>query len=780
MTKGEFRDLLRVLSAWEDIGELARDLLGVPVFAVDSDGDFIAGAKGLHPYCQEIHRERIGLERCRECYHAECFTPQAVEAGFTQFHCPGGLTVLAFPLGDGSGADASIVLGGVLLGAADRETYRRLTVALGLSPEILAKTAKSLPRASADQLGSAAQAIRARVGELGQHLGRYTRLTTRVEVLTKAVEGRMLTEPETDVSGLPGRSAFLDRAEEECQRAERYGEPLSVICLLIGGIGEGDDASAVAERERLLLHVANALQANTRRVEPVSRIGDSEFGVLVPRARRSQACHLADRLQALADETLQSAAGSEMAGVYQVRAGVASHTTGRATPAQLMDQALAAAHEALEDANNLVRVYASRVPSERAGALPRVVITGVGMITPYGIGKDVFWDGAVRGESSIRCLPDMEAEKLPTFIGGVVPDFDPEAFLNKKRVKRTGRSAHLAMGASRLAVEDAGLDLSAEDADRVAVVTGTAVGGIEFAEDQHRRFIESGPDRVSPFLSVVLFAGAISSEVSMELGVHGPTITVSTGCSAGSDSVGYGLRAIQEGRADVVVAGGVEAPMRPIIMASFSAINALSSRNDEPEKASRPFDRERDGFVMSEAGVMLVLEELQHALKRDARIYGELLGYAATGDAFHMTRPAPDGAEATRCIEMALEDAHIAPEGIDHINAHGSSTPINDRTETMIMKNVFKDRAYHIPVVSTKSLVGHPIGASGAMELCSCLFALQDDVIHPTINYEYPDPDCDLDYCPNEPREAHLTTCLSNSFGFGGKNAALVVGRFQR
>jgi 3-oxoacyl-[acyl-carrier-protein] synthase II len=335
------------------------------------------------------------------------------------------------------------------------------------------------------------------------------------------------------------------------------------------------------------------------------------------------------------------------------------------------------------------------------------------------------------------------------------------------------------VAAADLGIEDAALNIEEEDRDRVGVVIGSAVGGLEFGEEQVAAYMQHGPKKVSPYLSIIVFAGAVSSEVSLHLGVKGPTITVSTGCSAGSDAIGYAFRNIKEGKADVMVAGGTDAPLRPVIFVSFCAINALSTRNDAPQKASRPFDLKRDGFVMSEGAAILILEELQHALKRGAKIYGEVVGYAATGDAFHMTRPSPDGEEAARAMQLALEEAQVKPEEVDYINAHGSSTPLNDKTETMVIKNIFGDHAYRLAVNSTKSLLGHPIGASGAIELGACLLSIQTGMLHPTINYEFFDPDCDLDYVPNVARPARVKVAASNSFGFGGKNATLVVRRFE-
>ncbi|MEW6679826.1 MAG: beta-ketoacyl-ACP synthase II, partial [bacterium] len=410
----------------------------------------------------------------------------------------------------------------------------------------------------------------------------------------------------------------------------------------------------------------------------------------------------------------------------------------------------------------------------------RCVITGIGIITPIGKEKGEFWANLVSGKSGISRITQFDISNMPVKIAGEVKDFDPLLYIDRKSVNRSDRATQLAIAATRLAIADALLSLEKEDRDRIPVIIGAGVGGLAFAEEQVARFIKNGPEKISPFLSIITFSGALSSMVSLAIGVKGPSITVSTGCPAGTDAIGYGFEAIRNNEAEIVITGGAEAPIRPVVIHSFYAMNALSLRNDEPEKASRPFDAKRDGFVISEGAGIVILEELNHALKRNANIYGEILSYSSTNDAYHMTAPSPDGKAAAQCFRLALEGANIKPWDVSYINPHGSSTPLNDRTETNVIKDVFGESAYKIPVSSTKSMLGHSIGATGAIEAIICTLAIKNGFIPPTINYEYPDLECDLDYVPNIGRKANVEIAFSNSFGFGGKNSALVIGKYRK
>ncbi len=408
----------------------------------------------------------------------------------------------------------------------------------------------------------------------------------------------------------------------------------------------------------------------------------------------------------------------------------------------------------------------------------RVVVTGLGVIAPVGIGKDEFWKALVAGKSGVRPISRFDPALFPCRIAAEVPDFRPEEFMEKKEARRMDRFAQFAVAAARLAVADAGLALEKMDPGRVGVVLGSGIGGITTLEEQMKVLTEKGPGKVSPFFVPMMIGNMAAGQVALALGPKGPSYTVVTACASGTDAVGEGLRLIQRGEAEVVLAGGTEAPITPIAIAGFCAMRAMSTRNEEPERASRPFDKERDGFVIGEGAGVLVLENLTHALERGARIYCEVAGYGATTDAYHITAPDPTGTGASEAIRRALADAGVAPEEVGYINAHGTSTELNDRVETLAIKSVFGERAYQIPVSSIKSMIGHLMGAAGAVELVATALAIATETLPPTINYEHPDPDCDLDYIPNTARKARVEVALSNSFGFGGHNAVVALRRF--
>lgn len=407
----------------------------------------------------------------------------------------------------------------------------------------------------------------------------------------------------------------------------------------------------------------------------------------------------------------------------------------------------------------------------------RVVITGVGIISPLGTGKEKFWTSLVSGKSGINPVTRFPAAEFPTRIAGEVKDFQVEDYLDRREAKRMDRFAQYAVAASRMAVADAGLNLEDEDPERIGVIFGTGIGGIETLEEQHQILLEKGPNRVSPFFVPMMIANMGAAQISIALGARGPNYTVVNACASSANAIGDAFRLIQRGGADVVITGGSEASVTPMALSGFCAMKALSTRNEEPEKASRPFDKMRDGFVLSEGAGVVILESLEHATKRGARIYAEFVGYGCTADAYHITAPAPGGTGPARAMALALQDAGLPPSMVSYINAHGTSTDLNDRYETEAIKRVFGEYAYRIPVSSTKSMTGHLLGAAGAVELIACILAVENGVIPPTINYEYPDPECDLDYVPNTARQAKLDVVMSNSFGFGGHNVSLVIRR---
>ncbi|ADG06158.1 beta-ketoacyl-ACP synthase II [Kyrpidia tusciae] len=407
----------------------------------------------------------------------------------------------------------------------------------------------------------------------------------------------------------------------------------------------------------------------------------------------------------------------------------------------------------------------------------RVVVTGVGVLTPIGNSVSEFWSHLLAGRSGIRRIDRFDVSEFPTQIAGMVENFDPEAFIDRKEARRMDRFAQFAVAAAKMALEDAGLSMADTDPERVGVYIGSGIGGLHTLMEQHQILLEKGPRRVSPFLIPMMIADMASGQVSIQFGAKGPNSAPISACATGTHAVGDATRMIQYGAADVMIAGGTEATIHPMALAGFSSAKAMSTRNDEPERAVRPFDLQRDGFVMSEGAGVLILEALEHAQKRGARIYGEVVGYGMSGDAFHVTQPAPEGDGAARAMVAALKDAGLQPEDVDYINAHGTGTDLNDKFETIAIKRVFGDHAYRVAVSSIKSMVGHMLGAAGAVEAIASLLTLQEGKIPPTINYETPDPDCDLDYVPNVYREAKVNVVLSNSFGFGGHNACIVVRR---
>lgn len=407
---------------------------------------------------------------------------------------------------------------------------------------------------------------------------------------------------------------------------------------------------------------------------------------------------------------------------------------------------------------------------------PRVVVTGLGAITPLGSSVASFWSGLLDGRSGVRKITLFDPGELPCQIAGEVPDFRPKDFMEKKLTRRVSRSSQMALAATVQAIEDAGLPEPLPQPKRAGIVYGTAIGGLESFVDGIEILNTRGLRYVSPFVLPGGIPNLSAHLISMRFQCLGPTLTLTTACATGTQTVGEGAKLIQRGDADTVIVGGTEALVRDFSIAGFSAMRALPTNyNDAPEKASRPFDTEREGFIFSEGAGTLVLERLEHAQRRGARIHAEVLGYASSADGYHIAAPHPEGKGAIRAMEAALEDAALLPAEIDYINAHGSSTPLNDVMETKAIKAVFGQRAYQIPISSTKSMIGHPMGASGTLEAIACIRTIQENKVHPTINLENPDPECDLDYVPHHAREVSVTTTLSNSFGLGGQNACLVL-----
>ncbi|MGZ5488372.1 MAG: beta-ketoacyl-ACP synthase II [Candidatus Aminicenantales bacterium] len=410
----------------------------------------------------------------------------------------------------------------------------------------------------------------------------------------------------------------------------------------------------------------------------------------------------------------------------------------------------------------------------------RVAITGIGLISPLGTGTDKNWQALLRGESGIASLTRFDVSRYSTRFGGEVKDFDPLAFIERKESRKMDPFIRFAVAAAELAVADSGIAAADLHSERAGTYVGSGIGGLASIEENLRILWDKGPDRISPFFLVQTIINEASGQISIRFGAKGPNCANATACSTGTHAIGDSFRIIARGDADIMIAGGTEAPLTPLSLAGFTAIKALSERNDEPAKASRPFDARRDGFVMGEGAGVLLLEELDRALARNARIYAEVVGYGMSSDAYHVAAPDPSGDGAARVMRLAVADAGIGPEDVQYINAHGTSTPLNDKTETMAIKAVFGDQARRLAVSSTKSMTGHLLGAAGGLEAGITALALFHQIMPPTINAEFPDPECDLDYVPNAARKARLVHALSNSFGFGGTNGALLLKSFER
>lgn len=409
----------------------------------------------------------------------------------------------------------------------------------------------------------------------------------------------------------------------------------------------------------------------------------------------------------------------------------------------------------------------------------RVVITGMGCISPLGNDVQTTWQNLLAGKSGVDTITHYDASEYKTRFAAEVKGFDGSDIFGSRDARRMDRFAQFAVATAQQAVDDAGLRITDDNRDDIGVVIGTGIGGLSTLFDQMQVFIERGPNRVSPFLVPMMLPDTGPGMVAIHLGVRGPNMAVVTACATGTNAVGEATEIIRRGQAEIMLAGGTEAAIIPLAMAGLSVMTALSSRNEDPQGASRPFDLERDGFVMGEGAAVLVLESLEHALARGARILAEVSGYGSTNDAYHISAPAENGSGAARCMQMALENAGLSIHQISYINAHGTSTPLNDKSETAAIKTVFGEQAYRIPVSSTKSMTGHLLGASGAVEAVISVKTIQDCLVAPTINYQHPDPECDLDYVPNTSRAVQIEHVMSNSFGFGGHNATIIISRYK-
>jgi len=409
----------------------------------------------------------------------------------------------------------------------------------------------------------------------------------------------------------------------------------------------------------------------------------------------------------------------------------------------------------------------------------RVVITGLGPVTPVGIGKNNFWQSLIQGKCGIDRISYFDIEKYPTKIAAEVKNFDYTNYISIKEANRMDKSTQFSIVAAMLSLEDSKLKITEKDSYSTGVIIGSGIGGIGTFEKQHKILLEKGPGRVSPFFVPMMISNISAGEIAIKIGAKGPNGVITTACASSTHALGIALKLLQRGDAQIIISGGTEAAISPMALAGFCKMRALSTQNDYPKKASKPFDRERDGFIMGEGAGILVLETLQHAKERNANIYAEIFGFGMTADAYHITAPAPEGEAAAKAIEIALKDAKIEPSQIDYINAHGTSTPLNDKLETLSIKKVFGRHAYNLKISSNKSMTGHLLGASGGVEAIATALTIKNNIIPPTINYASPDPECDLDYVPNESEKKIVNYAISNSFGFGGHNGVIILGKYK-
>jgi len=409
----------------------------------------------------------------------------------------------------------------------------------------------------------------------------------------------------------------------------------------------------------------------------------------------------------------------------------------------------------------------------------RVVITGLGPVTPLGIGKNNFWQSLIQGKCGIGRISYFDTEEYPAKIAAEVKDFDYTNYISTKEANRMDKSTQFSIVAAMLALEDSKLKITEKDSYSAGVIIGSGIGGIGTLEKQHKILLEKGPGRVSPFFVPMMISNISAGEIAIKIGAKGPNGVITTACASSTHATGMAFKLLQQGNAQIIISGGTESAITPMALAGFCKMRALSTQNDHPKKASKPFDKERDGFIMGEGAGILVLETLQHAKERNANIYAEILGFGMTADAYHITAPAPEGEAAAKAIEIALKDAKIEPLQIDYVNAHGTSTPLNDKLETLAIKKVFGGHAYDLKISSNKSMTGHLLGASGGIEAIATALTIKNNIIPPTINYNSPDPECDLDYVPNKSEKKIVNYAISNSFGFGGHNGVIVLGKFN-
>lgn len=759
-------NLVKFLGKWQEVSDFAQKTLKCNLQLIENKEKALIEKREECGFCQVVLQNPAAKERCLNFYTG-LFSEEVKDTGFFIFTCPLGLTGWSFPILVDKRRIATLIAGPILVG--QKEDVLKVVDELGIEKERADSSLKLLKEVSSNELHAISSLVKLAISPVSDEIANQYEAFQEIEIMKRKEEFLRIDE----LTGLHNRQYLIKRLEEEISRAKRRKKPISLIIFNLDQFKQIIDSHNLSIGDVIIKETASLLLSFKRKEDVLCRGEDDEFLLILTHTDQEQASSLAKRIQ----ERISSYIFCQKEGLslsLTISCGISQLTEEVADGSNLIEAAEKALFSAKSKGGKRI-LFHSEIQKE----LPkRCVITGIGLVTPIGTGKDAFWQALSAGKPGVSRITQFDVTNMPVKIAAEVKDFDPLNWMSKKQVNRSDRPTQMAIAAARLALLDSGLLLEKEDRNRISVIIGSGVGGLAFAEKQISTFLEQGPEKISPYLSIITFAGALSSMVSLELGVKGASITVSSGCTAGTDAVGYGFTAIKKGETEIALAGGAEAPIRPVILHSFYAMNALSLRNDEPEMASRPFDAKRDGFVLAEGSGILILEELEHALKRGANIYAEVLSYASTNDAYHMTAPAPDGEATAQCFRLALEEARIRPEEVGYINPHGSSTPLNDRTETKVIKNVFGEYAYKIPVSSTKSMLGHSIGATGAVEAIVCALAITHSFIPPTINYETPDPECDLDYVPNKGRKAKIDIAFTNSFGFGGKNSALAIKRY--
>ena len=759
-----------LIETWESIRNLCQTQ-GLHAWLVSEKGNILAGGARQVPFCAYLQGSPQAKARCARHYRTCCkrLKSAGAEGELVVSKCHAGLSSLCFPLAvDGRSPAVALMAGGVLSRRRDARGAVRHARSLGLPAQEYLEALKGCPTLAApDRLEEIKSRILPLVREFKQRLSNQAdSLQNSHSLVFQSSLKQMLRD---DLTGLRNKQYLYYRLRQELPRFRRLDCPLCALAVRLESLELINKRQGHLAGDLLLQRFARLLSEMGRGMDIAIRYEGNIFVLLLFNSSQQQGVQTAHRLLKLSR--------SKVSARLRLRIGIFSCDSAHRQPevfARCVQESLAQARD--------TRIGVLPLPILRPAGRKRrrVVITGVGVVSPLGCDKESFRRGLYEGRNGVEKITRFDCSGLDSQIAGQVKDFQPERYLSfNKELLSMGNSVQYAAVAALQAVEDARLVLDRNDRNKVAVFIGSGVSSLEFAEKEHASFLTSwGENGISSLLAIAVFGGAISSEVSIALEAKGRSITVSTGCAGGTDAIGFGLQEILSGEAEVVIAGGAEAPISPIIIGSFCAINAISTRNSAPGEASRPFDRKRDGFVIAEGAGMVILEELQHALSRGAHIYGELLAYAATDDAYHMTHSSPDCEAAGAALRQCLQKAGLSPADVDYINAHGSSTPLNDLIETKMLKKVFGRHIYKIPISSTKSMLGHSIGASGALELIACLLGIKHDFIPPTVNYEFPDPSCDLDYVPNQARDWPVNIVVSNSHGFGGKNASIIVSRY--